>query len=174
MEKFESSCFQKLKQTLNCCPEKTERSSSSNSWLPRINSKAFFTAICIPIFAVVFDLVYSDTMVIWKLIQFTIKILSYTNNSTNVNLHNITDKEIEAAGSSVIMMMIVLVLIYMLSIAGLLNSPFVSSLKTSYQISILLQKEGVNMSTPVGQSQYLNSILRKLLIFFVYRFINKI
>ena len=147
MERFQIGWFDKKKKSLP--------SISCPSWLscnfPRINLKIFFTACCIPISAVVFDLVYSDTMVIWRLIEYTVVIFS--SNSSNVNpLNGTSDESIEAAGASLIMMMINLLLIYMTSIVGLLFSPIVSSLKTSYNTSVSLQTEGADKSTPVGQS----------------------
>ena len=148
MERFQIGCFDKIKKSLP--------SISCPSWLscsfPRINLKIFFTACFIPISAVVFDLVYSDTMVIWRLIEYTVVIFS--SNSSNVNpLNGTSDESIEAAEASLIMMMYILLLIYMTSVVGLLYSPFVSSLRTSYKTSLSLQKESVEMSTPVGWSQ---------------------
>ena len=150
MERFQIGLFDKKKKSLP--------SISCPSWLscnfPRINLKIFFTACFIPISAVVFDLVYSDTMVIWKLIKYTLEVFNSKNNSSNVNRRNgTTNESIEAAGASLIMMMYIILFIYMVSIAGLLDSPIVSSLKTSYKTSLMLQTEGVDMSTPVGWSQ---------------------
>ena len=128
-------------------------SNVSCSYLNRINFKIFLTAICIPICTVGFDLVYSDTMVIKNLCMYAMD-LKYINAALHCNGAITRSKSISIDNQiwSLLMMMFMLSVIYVFSILGLLFSPFVSSLETSYKTSVSLLKEHIDMSTPVGGS----------------------
>ena len=111
-------------------------------------------AVFFPILVICFDMLYSDLRVITQLITYTHKIFISSSlttvNSTN-NLFNRINEDSGAAGGTLILVMARLLYLFFISLAGLLWTPWLSSLKTSYKTSVSLLKEEVDMCTPPGK-----------------------
>ena len=157
METFEIGCFNKVKKFIQSCSCSSWLTCNSNSVSARQKTKSswstfkiFFTSILFPIGTVIFDMFYSDTMVIVKLVTYTVSIFNNTSNSSDTSSYNNIDSDMTTGGATVILMMIPLSAIFSISFFKFAYTPYFTYLMTSFKTSQSLLEETTDMSTPLG------------------------
>ena len=154
--------LQRSKEMNEFIPEedsKMKRNMPAKEFFPEL--KIYILRVCIilkviifPILIVCFDMLYSDLKVITQLLEYTYTIFNNQSmtmmNSTN-NLFNQSNIDSGGAGISLLLVMARLSYLYLISMVGLLWTPWFSSLIASYKTSLKLLEEDVDMSTPPGK-----------------------